>query len=56
LGRFVFQGIPIEIRVLQVGGRRLVDDDRDVRMELEDRRGAACGKRASTAAATASAL
>jgi hypothetical protein len=30
LGRFVFQGISIEVRVLQVSGRRLVDHNRDV--------------------------
>lgn len=45
LGWLVFQGIPIEVRILQLSGRRIVDHDRDVRMELEDRSGAACGKR-----------
>jgi hypothetical protein len=45
LGWLVFQGISIEVRILQLSGRRIVDHDRDVRMELEDRSGAACGKR-----------
>jgi hypothetical protein len=46
LGWLIFQRISTEIRVLQLSGRCLVDHNRDVGMELEDRCGAACGKRA----------
>ena len=56
LGWLVFQGIPIEVRILQLSGRRIVDHDRDVRMELEDRSGAACGKRTLDGRGEASAL
>jgi len=45
LGWLVSQGISIEVRILQLSGRRIVDHDRDMRMQLEDRSGAACGKR-----------
>ena len=45
LGWLVFQGIPIEVRIPQSSGRRIVDHDRDVRMQLEHRCRAACGER-----------
>jgi hypothetical protein len=37
--------MPLELRGLQLRGGRLVDDDRDVRMEPEDRRGTPRGER-----------